>query len=63
MLPDSTTTMGEGELVVTERPFHSMKAVLRIRAKLRTWVSAWRGCRVRVENIAVGWGGEGGGGG
>ena len=56
MLPDRTTTMGEGELVATERPFQSMNAVLRIRAKLRVWVRSWRGWR--VENIVV-WGGVG----
>lgn len=36
MLPERTTTMGEEELVKTERPFQSMKAVERTRAKLRT---------------------------
>lgn len=51
MLPESTTTMGEGESVATERPFQSMKAVERTRAKLRTWVRARRGWR--VENIFV----------
>lgn len=45
MLPDRTTTIGEGESVATERPFHSIKAVERTRAKLRTWVSSWRGWR------------------
>lgn len=53
MLPESTTTMGEGESVMTERPFQSMKAVERTRAKFRTWVRSWRGWRVEseVENM------------
>ena len=50
MLPESTTTIGEGESVATERPFHSMKAVERTRAKLRTWVSACRGLP-KVESM------------
>lgn len=49
MLPDRTTTMGEEEFVKTERPFHSMKAVERTRAKLRTWAASWRGCRFDIE--------------
>jgi len=43
--------MGEGESVATERPFHSIKAVERMRAKLRTWVRIWRGCMVPRENM------------
>ena len=43
MLPDRTTTMGEGELVATERPFHSMKAVERMRQKFRSCERACRG--------------------
>ena len=35
MLPERTTTMGEGEAVKTESDFQSMKAVERTRAKLR----------------------------
>ena len=46
MLPDSTTTIGEGESVATERPFHSMKAVDRTRAKFRAWARSCRGERV-----------------
>lgn len=58
MLPESTTTMGEGLSVATERPFQSMKAVERTRAKLRSWVRARRGLRVVVENMFFGgfWG-------
>ena len=48
--------MGEGESVSTERPFHIMKAVERIRAKLRIWEAAWRGEELeREENMVVGW--------
>jgi hypothetical protein len=55
MEPDSTTTIGEEESVVTERPFQSMNAVLRTRAKFRIWVRSWRGWReVREENILAG---------
>jgi hypothetical protein len=72
MLPDRTTTMGEGESVIRDRPFHiwygmmsmragkhgqstdgwqgrtgnlqhTMKALERMRAKLRTWAANWRG--------------------
>ena len=45
MLPERTTTMGDGESVATERPFHSMNAVESTRAKLRSWVSSCRGWR------------------
>jgi len=49
---ESTTTMGDGESAATERPFQSMKAVERMRAKLRTCAASWRGWRVvRAENI------------
>lgn len=52
MDPERTTTMGEEESVATERPFQSMNAVLRTRAKFRIWVKSWRGWReVREENI------------
>lgn len=56
MDPDSTTTMGEEESVATERPFQSMNAVLRTRAKFKTWVANWRGWRFESEEnmIAVG---------
>jgi len=43
ILPDSTTTIGDGESEITLRPFHIMNAVERMRAKLRTWASAARG--------------------
>lgn len=44
--------MGEEELVKTESPFQSMKAVLRTRAKLSTCAASWRGwSEVREENI------------
>lgn len=54
MLPERTTTIGEDESVMTERPFQSMKAVERTRAKLRTWAASWRGCMPeREESIVV----------
>lgn len=43
MDPDRTTTIGEGEFVATERPFHIMKAVERTRPKVRSWERSWRG--------------------
>ena len=49
MLPESTTTIGEEEFVKTERPFHSMNAVERTRAKFRTWAASWRGWRFAIE--------------
>ena len=56
MLPDSTTTMGDGESVATDRPFHSIKAVERTRAKFRIWVRNCRGWRdERVENMSAEW--------
>lgn len=61
MLPDSTTTIGEEELERTERLFQSMKAVLRTRAKLRTWIAVcrgwWRRDGGREESIVMnrGW--------
>lgn len=36
--------MGEGEFVKTDKPFHIMNAVLRTKAKLRSWPA-----RPRVE--------------
>ena len=52
MLPERTTTIGEGESVTTDRPFHNMKAVERTRAKLRTWVRDCRGLP-RAESIMM----------
>lgn len=52
MEPDKTTTMGEGESAITERPFHIMKAVDRIRAKLRTCAAACRGFW-RAESMVI----------
>jgi hypothetical protein len=43
MDPERTTTMGEGESAITDKPFHIMKAVERIRPKLRIWAAACRG--------------------
>jgi len=65
MLPERTTTIGEGESVATERPFQSMNAVERMRAKLRTWEAICRGWRVvRLNILGVGGGGwESGSGG
>jgi hypothetical protein len=55
MDPESTTTIGEGESETMERPFHSMKAVERIRPKLRTCAASCRGFRLESEeNIAAG---------
>lgn len=54
MLPERTTTMGEEESVATERPFQSMKAVLRTRAKLRTWVASCRGCSFESSENMMG---------
>ncbi len=54
--------MGEGESAATESPFQSMKAVDRISAKLRSCEARCRGGRVvRGANIAVSFGGGGGG--
>ena len=54
MEPDNTTTIGEGESAITERPFHIMNAVDRIRAKLRTWAAACRGFW-RAESMVLIW--------
>ena len=35
--------MGEGESEMTDRDFHSMKAVDKTSAKLRIWERDWRG--------------------
>jgi hypothetical protein len=54
MDPERTTTMGEDESVVMERPFQSMNAVLSTRAKFRIWVKSWRGwSEVSEENIVA----------
>ena len=46
--------MGDGESAATERPFQSMNAVDRMRAKLRTWPASWRGWRAaRAENMVM----------
>lgn len=50
MLPESTTTMGDGESASTESPFHIMNAVVIMSAKLSICVSARRG-EPRVESI------------
>lgn len=49
MLPDRTTTIGEDESVKTDKPFHSMKAVERTRAKLRIWAASCLGCMFAIE--------------
>ena len=41
--------MGDDEFVATDRPFQSMKAVERTRAKLRAWV---RVCRAEEREDA-----------
>ena len=53
ILPERTTTIGEEEFVKTESPFHSIKAVDRTRAKLRTCSSDCRGCRPASAEIMV----------
>jgi hypothetical protein len=40
--------MGDEESVATERPFQSMKAVERTRAKLRIWAASCRGWRPAI---------------
>lgn len=61
MLPDRTTTMGEGESVTTERPFQSMNAVERTRAKLRTWARSCLGCiALRADSMVWRRNGRGG---
>ena len=52
MLPDSTTTMGDGESASTDSPFHIMNAVVIMSAKLRVCVSARRG-EPSVESIVM----------
>lgn len=54
MLPDNTTTIGLLLLVATDRPFQSMKAVLRTKAKFRTCAASCRGCMLpKAENIVA----------
>lgn len=53
MDPESTTTMGEGESLATERPFQSMNAVERTSAKLRIWPASCRGCMAERPSIVV----------
>lgn len=53
MEPERTTTMGDGESAMTERPFHIMNAVERIRAKLRIWARACRGFWRALSIVAV----------
>lgn len=53
MLPERTTTMGEGEEVRRERDFQSMKAVERTRAKLRSWERRVRGEEVREVRFSI----------
>lgn len=46
--------MGEDELVATERPFQSMKAVERTSAKFRIWVRSCRGEALpRAESMVL----------
>ena len=47
MDPERTTTIGEGEFEMTDRDFHSMKAVLRTRRKLRTCEAV---CRMEARD-------------
>ena len=60
MLPERTTTIGEGESVTTESPFQSIKAVDRTRPKFRSWerwcrtVLALRFSGRSVDNIMFG---------
>lgn len=51
MDPESTTTIGEGEFEITLSDFHSMNAVLRTSAKLRTCCNDWRGF-ARADEIS-----------
>ena len=57
ILPDNTTTIGDGESEITLRPFHIMNAVERMRAKLRTWARAARGL-CNADNMAGSLSGE-----
>jgi hypothetical protein len=56
MLPDRTTTMGDDEAVMMDRPFQSMNAVDRTRAKLSVCVMVWRtlaSCGEMPESMMV----------
>ena len=46
--------MGEGESEMTERPFHIMNAVERIRPKFSSWAAACRGFW-RAESMVRYW--------
>jgi hypothetical protein len=50
MEPERTTTIGDGESAITERPFHIMNAVDSISAKFSTCAAACRGFW-RAESI------------
>lgn len=50
--------MGEGESAITERPFHIMKAVERIRPKLSSCAAACRGFW-SAESMVGAWGSRG----
>ena len=53
MDPDKTTTIGEGDLEITESPFHIMKAVERMSAKLRIWEAACLGFPKALSMMAA----------
>lgn len=53
MLPDSTTTIGDGDAVITERDFQSMNAVERTSAKLSACVRGARYAVVREDSMAA----------
>lgn len=59
MEPERTTTMGDLLSERRERDFHSVKAVLRIRAKERVWVMRAWGLREEREGMltVIRWGG------
>jgi hypothetical protein len=62
MDPESTTTIGEGESLTTERPFHIMNAVESTSAKFRTCAASCRGCMPVTPSMLRVWGEcEGGG--
>src|ERR1700744_5653213 len=62
MLPLSTTTMGEGESAAIEMPFHIMKAVLMMKAKLSSCSASERGDIPPIIVAGRAGGGRGGGG-
>jgi len=51
--------MGEGESAITEMPFHIIKAVDRMRAKLSSWAAACRGFWRAESMVAILGGGFG----